>query len=519
MALGALALSGAAAMPLARPPAKDRTFASSSIDNLIHELYPMFNNEDIAALFYNCFPNTLDTTVRYFTPAADLAETDSFIITGDIEALWLRDSANQVMPYMPYLRQDDKLRSLVAGLINRQARSILIDPFANAFNYNASGAGHQDDQREPPMGPAVFEGKYEIDSLCAFLKLSYWYWFYSSVGKSHPNAQPLGTGDDSHDLFSNPQWLSAVNTSLDAIAIMQTETGYSSELPYTFARTTSEALDTLIMGGRGPPGKPCGLSRSLFRPSDDATTMAFNVPGNAMAAVELGHLLTILNDLIDNAAIQIALKEDINALVKKVANIRTQIEKALTSLTAQSNGGESCTMYPYECDGNNGRLYMDDANMPSLLSLPLLGFASRESQGYKSTREFVLSRDNPYWYSGAQGEGVGGPHVSYNHAWPMSIVIRAMTSTDDDEVARCLQMLSASSVETGFMHESFNVNNMTDFTRPWFAWANGMFAELLLQLVVDRPHLVIKPEDIARAQALVSVPVSLQVQRDIDQGG
>jgi uncharacterized protein len=127
-------------------------------------------------LLQNCLPNSLDTTILY--SSSDIP--DSFVITGDIEALWLRDSTNQILPYVPYASEDPALVTLIEGLINRQANSVLIDVFANAFNYNASGAGHQDDIRTPRMTPSVFEGKYEIDSPAAFLKLSYWYWAYTS---------------------------------------------------------------------------------------------------------------------------------------------------------------------------------------------------------------------------------------------------------------------------------------------------------------------------------------------------
>ena len=164
-------------MPSVRPPRKDRTFSSPAINALIEDLKPLFKDEDMATLFSNCLPNSLDTTILYHT----VDPLDSFVITGDIEAMWLRDSTNQLIPYIPYASQDSKLAALLEGLIARQARSVIIDPFANAFNYNASGEGHQNDNRYPPMGPAVFEGKYEIDSISAFLKVSYWYWRYTGV--------------------------------------------------------------------------------------------------------------------------------------------------------------------------------------------------------------------------------------------------------------------------------------------------------------------------------------------------
>lgn len=215
-------VSVSAAVPAVRPAENDRTYTSSTIDKLITELSPLFSDPDMATLFSNCLPNTLDTTVLYATDGTDGTALDSFIITGDIEALWLRDSANQVMPYVPYVSEDPALAALVEGLIARHASSVLIDPFANAFNYNASGEGHQSDQRKPPMTKSVFEGKYEIDSPSAFLKLSYWYWRYSKSTE-----------------FMTADWLSAVDLVRSTLQTMQADTGYLKDPPYTFLRYTT----------------------------------------------------------------------------------------------------------------------------------------------------------------------------------------------------------------------------------------------------------------------------------------
>jgi meiotically up-regulated gene 157 (Mug157) protein len=190
-------------LPDQRPTYDKRTYHSAAIDNLIDQLKPLFADPDVATIFSNSLPNTLDTTVSYATPNPSQVfhiQLDSFVITGDIDALWLRDSMNQVIPYIPYSAEDTELQYLLEGLINRHAKSVLIDPFANSFNFNASGAGWQSDQRTPRMTPSVYEGKYEIDSLAAFLKLSYWYWFYS--------------GDEALVRFADHNWLSAAQTLL-----------------------------------------------------------------------------------------------------------------------------------------------------------------------------------------------------------------------------------------------------------------------------------------------------------------
>jgi uncharacterized protein len=513
----ALISSSLSTLPDARPAVDDRTYTSESIDNLISTLTPLFIDPDIAALFSNCLPNTLDTTVFYSGPSdVDSTVKDSFVITGDIAAMWLRDSTNQVVPYIPYAPKDAALQSLLEGLINRQARSVLLDPFANSFNYNASGEGHQDDSRTPPMTASVFEGKYEIDSLGAFLKLSYWYWSYM--------------GDSVLSIYESETWQSAVEALLNTLAVMQKDDGMQSSEPYKFQRGTSEALDTLIMQGRGPPSRPCGLSRSLFRPSDDAVTMSYNIPGNAMACVELGHLEKLLNAMVgpNSAAatqgvspgygrpkppLSAALKERILRSAARANTIAGEICSALeTVASTQSMAG----VLPFEVDGGIGAYYIDDANVPSLLSLPLLGYLSADTTAYQATRAFIQSTKNPFWFSGTDGEGIGGPHVGPNRAWPMAIVVRAMTSNDEDEIRKCLKMLVTSSAGSGFMHETFNVNNAKIYSRSWFAWANGLFGELILQLVKQRPALVLTgdADAIAAAQALVEESISIRAQSE-----
>jgi len=370
-------------------------------------------------------------------------------------------------------------------LIDRQARSVLIDSFANAFNYNASGEGHQDDIRKPPMTPSVFEGKYEIDSLGAFLKLSYWYYAYTNS-----------------TTFMNSNWYDAVSTTISTIQTMIDDDGNSVNPPYLFQRETTVATDTLMMSGRGPAAHPNGLTRSLFRPSDDAVTLPYNIPGNAMACTELNHLMT----MVDTTA-----QPDIYNAAQQAAN---QICTTLDNMVAQAQHNPGRQALPYEVDGFGSEYFMDDANVPSLLSLPVLGYIDPDHPVYKQTRKFVLSHQNPFYFSGTQGEGVGGPHVGYDFAWPMSVTLRAMTSTSDEEVQACLDLLLRSADGTGLMHESFNVNDLHDYTRSWFAWANGLFGEMILQLVLERPHLLIKADNIAQAQQLVKTPISMRAQQE-----
>jgi meiotically up-regulated gene 157 (Mug157) protein len=382
-ALWSLAVYAQSILPNVRPAVAERTFTSAAINSLIDQLVPHFADPDIARLFSNCLPNTLDTTVYYHGDAEDgSGDLDSFVITGDIKALWLRDSTNQVIPYIPYASEDPELFDLISGLINRQAKSVLINPFANSFNFNASGEGAQSDNTVPHMTPTVFENKYEIDSISAFLKLSFWHWQYN--------------GDSVLDTLATNNWLKAAESVVDTITSMQADDGTDLVPHYKFQRLTSTATDTLYMGGRGPPGRKSGLSRSLFRPSDDAVTLPYNVPGNAMACVELVHLESILNALLSK---NMSSAENLKSLLGKTSLTQSTLCAALGDvLNVAANADEY--VIPYEVDGGRSKYFMDDANVPSLLSLPVLGFLNNKHPLYAATRQFVLSSNNAYFFQG-----------------------------------------------------------------------------------------------------------------------
>jgi meiotically up-regulated gene 157 (Mug157) protein len=304
------------------------------------------------------------------------------------------------------------------------------------------------------MKPFLHERKYEIDSLCYPLRLAYQYW--------------LVTGDDS--IFQGELWLNAVKAILQTFREQQRKDGHG---PYRFQRTTAAQYDTMSHSGYGNPAKPCGLICSAFRPSDDATVFLYLVPSNFFAVSSLRKAADILTRVNRNAQ----LAGDCRALADEV-------EQALSQYAVYQHPKYG-PIYAFEVDGFGNHHLMDDANVPSLLAMPYLGDVSVSDPIYQNTRRFVLSHDNPYFFSGKAGEGIGGPHVGYDMVWPMSIMMRAFTSTSDQEILRCVQMLVDTDAGTGFMHEAFNKDDATDYTRPWFAWQNTLFGELILKLIDD----------------------------------
>ena len=381
---------------------------------------------------------------------------DTFVITGDIEAMWLRDSTAQIWPYLPLTPEDTELRGLIRGVIHRQTRCILIDPYANAFNKEPGESPWADDLTE--MKPELHERKWEIDSLCYPVRLAYSYW--------------KTTGDT---LPFDAEWREAMGRVLETFRRQQRKEDRG---PYKFQRVTGWQTDTVAGAGYGNPIRPVGLIVSIFRPSDDATTFPFLIPSNHFAVVSLLQLAEMVREIRDGTGFS-----------AECEALAAEVREALFAHAVVSHPvhGE---VWAYEIDGFGNRHHMDDANIPSLLSLPYLGACPPDDPLYRRTRAFVLSLDNPYYFSGEAGEGVGGPHVGLEMIWPLGITMRALTSTDDSEIAHCLRMLKETHGGTGLMHESFHQDDPTRFTREWFAWANTLFGELILKVHRERPQLL-----------------------------
>ena len=442
-----------------RPTPAERHFTSTAVEEVIATVSRQIADPLLRAMFQRCFPNTLDTTVF---PGTWNGQPDTFVITGDIDAMWLRDSSAQVHPYLPFARQDKRLASLLQGVVRRQTRMILIDPYANAFLRTTSDrplSWAVDDKTE--MKPGVAERKWEVDSLCYTIRLAHSYW--------------RATGDTAP---FDAEWKAAAWKIVDTFRQQQRLTG---EGPYSFLRLTTNPSDTLAQNGYGSPARPNGMIFSMFRPSDDACVYPLFVPANLFAIRSLGQL----SELASSVAADGKLASACDALQKTVSAAVRQY-----ALVQHPGWGQ---IWAYEVDGYGNYLMMDDANAPGLLSLPYLGCSALNDPLYQRTRSFVLSNDNPWFFRGTAAVGNGSPHTGLGQIWPMGIILRALTSTDNAEVLQCLRWLRNTTAGTDFMHESFDDNNPAKYTRPWFAWANTLFGELILQVAASRPALLQQP--------------------------
>jgi meiotically up-regulated gene 157 (Mug157) protein len=451
---GSVSWAAGSGFPVVRTPESKRRFKSEAVERTIQRVKAGIGNQELGWMFENCFPNTLDTTVEFEMLNG---RPDTYVITGDIDAMWLRDSSAQVWPYLPLMAEDPRLKQLIAGVINRQTRCILKDRYANAFYKDESKVSEwKSDVTE--MKPGVHERKWEIDSLCYTVRLAYGYW------KATQDAAPF---DES--------WHQAVSLILKTFIEQQRKEGKG---PYHFMRRTEWQTDTVPGRGYGNPCKPVGLIYSIFRPSDDATVFPFLVPSNFFAVVSLRQAAEMVETIAHDS--------DLAARCRALA---AEVEKALHE-HAIVNHPVAGKVYAYEVDGFGNYYCTDDGNLPSLLSLPYLGAVKAKDSLYQNTRKMLLSPANPYYCQGKAGSGLGGPHVGMDMIWPLGVVTEALTSLDDKEIQRCLQMLQTTHAGTGFMHEAFHKDNPNKFTRSWFAWANTIFGELVLKTFNEKPALL-----------------------------
>ena len=396
-------------------------------------------------LVKQCFLNTIETTVQ------QLSDGSYFVITGDIPAMWLRDSAAQVKPYIKYAKEDESLRVILRSIIEKHAFYVNMDPYSNAFNaaenHNEVGyADHTDWENG-----WIWERKYEVDSLCASLYLSYEYF--------------KETGDRA--IFTP-----ALHQMIETIVKTFTAEQHHEQTSYFFVRDNCPESDTLPCDGRGRPVNPnTGMTWSGFRPSDDACQYGYLIPSNMMAVVALRYAAILSHEGFSD-----------EALADHCTQLSKEIDKGIQSYGIVEHPVYG-KMYAYETDGFGNYNLMDDANSPSLLAIPYLGYCDASDPIYQNTRRFILSKENPYYYEGTQAKGIGSPHTPKNYIWHISLSMQALTSTDEEEIRACMDSIARTHAGTNFMHEGFDVNDPSKFTREWFAWANTLFAQTVETLV------------------------------------
>lgn len=395
--------------------------------------------EKTTALFRNALTDTITKTVSV------RVNGEIFVATGDIPAMWLRDSTFQVLPYLEMVDEIPEISQLIHGVLQQQLTYLNHDPYSNAFNKEEDGGHYSNDTSDIPISPLVWERKFEIDSLCAPLFLAY-----------HLNKKATYTAHlDSY-------FWDSVNLAVDTLIHEQNHQDSS----YTFERTECPPSDTLPRDGKGSEIGYTGMVWSAFRPSDDACTYGYFIPGNMYIVVVLDQMLELLEKQAEYAELK-----------TKMLTLKKDILQGISEFGTLTDS-EGRPYYAYEVDGLGNSLFMDDANVPSLLSLPFLGFCEEKDKTYQNTRQKILSDQNPYYYEGQVLKGIGSPHTPPNHVWPISLAMEGLTSTDANFVKDQLILISETDGGTLQCHEGVHVDNSSIYTREWFSWSNMTYCQL-----------------------------------------
>ena len=354
----------------------------------------------------------------------------TYVQTGDIPAMWLRDSAAQTIPYIRFVSRYTQLHAMFEGVIQRDAKNILVDPYAEAFSADYH----------------VWERKWEIDSLAWPVFLVFVYF-----ANTHDRA-----------IFT-PTLHTAMRT---IVSTLECEQRHAACSHYAWP----EPVPT---HERYNPNT--GLIWSAFRPSDDPVAYRFNVPQNAMAVVAMR--------LLARAARQAFSDDD---LARRATALASKVQAGVERYGKTYNR-KFGWMYAYETDGYGHVKLMDDANIPNLTTLPWYGWCGNGDPTYSATRRFTLSDSDPYYYTGKYATGLGSPHTPRGWVWPLGIIGAGLTATRRADIVSAISMLDRSDTIDGLMHESVDPNDPSRFTRPEFGWANAFWADLLFRTVAGYP--------------------------------
>lgn len=435
-----------------RPQVENRATFLPVIDEYIEEVSAPIRNLELKRLLINTYTNTLDTTLYHYVESDHLK---TFVITGDIPAMWLRDSTAQVWQYFPLISSSQELKNIFSGLIRKQAELIALDPYANAFYHRPKFGVHKFDLT--PMKPGVHERKWELDSLAYHVLLSAQYFNLT---------QDLDCFDE--------DWKMSYSLILETLRTQQRKHGHG---PYVFDRITTNRVDTLSNRGYGPRYFPTGMIASAFRASDDACVYPFNIPGNFLAL----KVLTDIQPLLSNLQWTVRL-EDTKSLAEEIKNGLKD-----WSIHTDSEYGHYLR---FEVDGLGNALTIDEPNAPNLSSLAYLGILQLEDPVFVTTHSLMNSEQNPWYFSGKVAQGIGSPHTGKDMIWPMAMILNMFNQTSEIEIEKSLSQLIKSSAATGLLHESFHKDNANIYTRPWFAWCNSLFADVVIKLMTRHPGLI-----------------------------
>ncbi len=419
-------------------------------------------NEKVRQMFRKCFFSTIERSTQW------KEGKEPFVLTGDIPAMWLRDSSAEVWNYLRFVKDVPQMKRFVSGVLRRQIRYVLTDPYANAFDEYPNGNHCWCDITA--QNDLVWERKYEIDSLAYVVRLLHEYCVQTGELPLYVEQENPGENRDAEADASVGMVSQLFRTILN---VWRTEQRHFKNSEYRFTRKDTWERDTIHNDGMGNPVNDTGMTWSGFRPSDDACIFGYLIPSNFFAVTALGYMEELSLTFLKNYEIAGEALELRQEILRGIRNYGTYLYPGIGRI------------YAYETDGYGNYILIDDANAPSLLSLPYLSGEYLDEEIYQNTRKFILSRENPNYYSGSFGSGIGSQHTAKGCIWPIALAVQALTSNDKEEIRQCFRTLITTDADTNYMHESFDTDNPASYTRPWFSWADSMFAELVFKLYED----------------------------------
>lgn len=428
-------------------------FHSPAVERAVRKICDSIVDKDLCETFSACAMDTLQRAVYHnFDPVFP----DTFILSGEKPALFLRDSAIQMDPYIRFAGDDPALALMIKGLVARHCRCILLDPYANAFLYYPNDRSeHSGDLTT--MKPGVYERKYAMDSLCFSFRLAHRYW---SV-----------TGDST---ILTDEWRRAARRVID---IWRLEQNHTRESGYRFQRLTGLDTDTLSHEGQGSPVAFTRMTWSGFRPGESRCELHYPIAGQAFATVALGQVQA----LADAAGL--------DGLVHEAAGLREDLEAGIAAHGHMLIGG--IDVLANEVDGRGTQLFLDEPQVDSLLGLPYLGYCTVEDPIYRATREAVLSSRNELFVEGTLGAGLRNLTDAAGRIAPMSILLRGLTAGEKSELQESLQMLLRLQAGNRHMRESVDANDANVASQRWVPVANALFAELVFHAAENFPEVLV----------------------------
>ncbi|MBF2630189.1 glycoside hydrolase family 125 protein [Listeria seeligeri] len=423
----------------------DNVELATLIDGAIDEILQGVNlSEKLQRMFRKCMLNTITTTL------VQKQDGSAFLFTGDIPAMWLRDSGGQLRVFLNLDDPTGKLYDVIGAVIRQQFRYVLLDPYTNAFNFTGNGNCWSEIDQSERQNPWSWERKYELDSLCFPVELAYFYW--KQTGRE--------------DLFDS-EFLAAVK---ELIRVFRVEQHHAEQSEYFFIRDNGSEQDTLSNQGRGTEVGYTGMIWSGFRPSDDACEYGYLLPANMFAVVILGYLEEIMA----------AFYSEEGELLTTITILKKEVQEGIAKFGTVDHPTYG-KIYAYEVDGLGNSNIMDDTGVPSLLSLPYIKYCDADDDIYQNTRRFSLSTDNRYYFEGKAAKGLGSPHTPPGYVWHMGLAIQGLTSMDEAECQELLRLFETTDAGKDLTHEGFLADDPTVYTREWFSWSNSIFCEFILK--------------------------------------